>query len=62
LETEKINKIRQSIETLSQTADILISEADEFPAILRNTRRLNACIRMMDMAFGQVTLTPKNHD
>ena len=61
METKKINKIRQSIETLSKTADILVSEADEFPAILQNTRRLKACIRMMDMALGQVTLAPKNH-
>jgi hypothetical protein len=57
LETEKIDKIRESMENLSQNADILASNADGFPAIIQNTLRLKACIRMMEMALGQVTLT-----
>ena len=57
METEKINKIRESMENLSQNADILASNADGFPAIMQNTQRLKACIRMMEMALGQVTMT-----
>jgi len=58
LEAEKLEKIRQSVESLARTAETLVSEADEFPAILQNTRRLKACLRMMEMALGQVTMTP----
>ena len=57
METEKIDKIRESMENLSQNADILASHADGFPAIVQNTRRLKACIRMMEIALGQVTMT-----
>ena len=56
METEKLEKIRQSVEKLAETAETLLSEADEFPAILQNTRRLKACLRMMEMALGQVTM------
>jgi len=58
LETEKLNKIRQSVESLAKTAETLASEADEFPAVLQNTRRIKACIRMMEMAMGDVTMSP----
>ncbi|MCG6877767.1 MAG: hypothetical protein LJE96_01205 [Deltaproteobacteria bacterium] len=58
METEKLEKIRQSVESLAKTAETLVSEADGFPAILQNTRRLKACLRMMEMALGQVTMTP----
>jgi len=61
LETEKLEKIRQSVEGLAKTAETLAFEADEFPAILQNTRRLKACIRMMEMALGQVTMSPEKH-
>ena len=59
METEKIDKIRESMENLSQNADILVSDAEGFPAIVQNTQRLKACIRMMEMALGQVTMAPK---
>ena len=58
METKKLEKIRQSVEELAETAETLVSEADEFPAILQNTRRLKACLRMMKMALGQVTMVP----
>jgi hypothetical protein len=59
LETEKIDKIRESMENLSQNADILVSDAEGFPAIVQNTQRLKACIRMMEIALGQVTMATK---
>jgi hypothetical protein len=59
LETEKLDKIRQSVESLAKTAETLAFEANEFPAILQNTRRLEACIRMMEMAMGHVTMSPE---
>lgn len=59
METEKISKIRESMENLSQNADILASDADGFPAIVQNTQRLKACIRMMQIALGQVTMMPE---
>lgn len=58
MEREKLEKIRQSVESLAKTAEALVSEADEFPAILQNTLRLKACLRMMEIALGQVTMTP----
>jgi hypothetical protein len=58
LETDKINKIRQDMETLAQNAELLALEADGFPAISQNTQRLMACIRMMEMALGQITMSP----
>ena len=57
METEKIDRIRESMENLSQNANILTSHADGFPAIIQNTDRLKACIRMMEMALGQVTMS-----
>ncbi len=59
METEKLNNIRRDVERLAKTAKTLASEADSFPAILQNTRRLEACIRMMEMALGQVTMGPE---
>ncbi len=59
MEREKLETIRQKVERLSKDAESLRSEANDFPAILRNTRRLEACIRMMEMALGQITLTPE---
>ena len=59
METEKIDKIRESMENLSQNADILVSDAEGFPAIVQNTQRLKACIRMMEIALGQVTMATK---
>ena len=57
METERIDKIRQGVETLAQNAELLASNADGFPAIMQNTQRLKACIRMMEMALGQVSMT-----
>ena len=42
METEKLNSIRQGIESLARTAETLASEADDFPAVLQNTKRLSA--------------------
>jgi DNA invertase Pin-like site-specific DNA recombinase len=61
LETEKLNRIRQSVEDLAKTAESLTSDADDFPAVLQNTKRLSACIRMMEMALGQVTMSSEKH-
>ena len=59
METEKLNRIRRSVESLTKTAEILASEADDFPAIFQNTQRLKACIRMMEIALGQVTMATR---
>jgi hypothetical protein len=59
LETEKLKRIRLSMENLALSAETLASEADGFPAIMQNTQRLKACIRMMEMALGHVTMTPE---
>jgi len=61
LETKNLDRIRQSVEGLAKTAETLSLEANEFPAILQNTRRLKACIRMMEMALGQITMGPEKH-
>lgn len=61
METKNLKNIRQSIETLTQNADTLLSQAGAFPAILQNTKRLKACIRMMEIALGQTTSPLKNH-
>ncbi len=61
METEKLNRIRQRVEDLARTAEALASEAEEFPAVLQNTKRLSACIRMMEMALGQVTMSPEKY-
>ncbi len=59
METEKLNRLRRNVENLTKTAEILASDADDFPAIYQNTQRLKACIRMMEIALGQVTMTAK---
>ncbi len=59
METKSLNKIRRRLDLLSETAESLLSEADGFPAISQNTKRLKACIRMMEMALGRITMGPE---
>ena len=47
------------MENLAKDAEILVSDADGFPAILQNTQRLKACIRMMKISLGEISMTPK---
>ncbi len=59
METEKVNKIRRSVENLTKEAEILAYEAGGFPAIVQNTQRLKACIRMMKINLGEISMSPK---
>ncbi len=58
METEKLDRIRESVENLTRDAEILLSQSEDFPALQQNTKRINACIRMMQIALGQVTMRP----
>jgi hypothetical protein len=59
LQTEKFEKIQESLEALSRNTETLLVRAEGFPALEQNTKRVNASIRMMQIALGQVTMTPK---
>ena len=61
METERLDEIRESVEKLTRAAETLLSQADGFPSLQQNTKRINACIRMMQIALGQVTMTPERH-
>ena len=61
METEQLDGIRESVANLTRDAEILLARADGFPAIEQNTKRVEACIRMMQIALGQVTMTPKEY-
>ncbi len=58
METEQLEDIRKSVADLTRDAETLLIQADGFPSIQQNTKRVKACIRMMRIALGQVTMTP----
>lgn len=59
METEQLDGIRESVANLARDAETLLNQADGFPSIQQNTKRVKACIRMMQIALGQVTMTPE---
>jgi hypothetical protein len=56
METGKLDRIRESVENLTKASETLLAQADGFPSLEQNTKRIQACIRMMQIALGQVTM------
>jgi hypothetical protein len=54
--------MNRMLESLRSQVDELVAEAGEFPAIHANSRRVKACLRMMEMDLGRVPFKPKGNE
>ena len=61
METKQVDGLRKSVADLMRDTETLLNQADGFPSLQQNTKRIKACIRMMQIALGQVTMTPKEY-
>ena len=52
---ENLNEINEKIRRLKQTAQDLSRDADDFPALARNTARILASIKMLELNICDVT-------
>lgn len=53
-----IEDLGQSLGRLRQEAVALVNRAGDFPALNRNSRRLLACVRMMELDLGLLPPEP----
>lgn len=53
---KKINlsRIHKSIEQIRSAANDLISQADEFPAVIRNSKRIMASLKMIEIGVSDL--------
>jgi len=52
---ENLNEINEKIRQLKQTAKDLNRDADDFPALSKNTARILASIKMLELNISDVT-------
>jgi len=52
---ENIDEINEKIRRLKQTAKDLSQDADDFPALSRNTARILASIKMLELNISDIT-------
>jgi len=52
---ENLNEMNEKIRRLKQTAKDLNRDADDFPALARNTARILASIKMLELNVCDVT-------
>jgi len=52
---ENLNEMNEKIRRLKQTAKDLNRDADDFPALARNTARILASIKMLELNICDVT-------
>lgn len=52
---ENLNEIKEKIRFLKQTARDLNRDADDFPALSRNTARILASIKMLELNISDIT-------
>ena len=52
---ENLNEISERILRLKQTAQDLNRDADDFPALSRNTARILASIKMLELNISDLT-------
>jgi archaellum component FlaC len=52
---EYLNEISEKIRRLKQTAQDLSRDADDFPALSRNTARILASIKMLELNISDIT-------
>jgi archaellum component FlaC len=51
---ENLNEINEKIRRLKQTAQDLNRDADDFPALSKNTARILASIKMLELNISDV--------
>ena len=57
METQQnLNEISEKIKRLKQTAQDLKRDTDDFPALSRNTARILASIKMLELNISDITL------
>ena len=52
---ENLNEINEKIRQLKQTAQDLNRDADDFPALSKNTARILASIKMLELNISDLT-------
>ena len=57
---ENLNEINEKIRRLKQTAKDLSRDADDFPALSRNTARILASIKMLELNISDVSDLQEN--
>ena len=53
---EDLNEINEKIGQLKQTAQDLNRDADDFPALSKNTARILASIKMLELNISDIVL------
>ena len=62
MEDTGINAIEKRLGRIREEAENLAREAEDFPAISRNTSRLLSNLRMMEMNLGKLFKQPDSID
>ena len=55
---EQYSQMIERVSRLRQEADALYKDAEKFPALARNSARVLASIRMMEISLGVTELPP----
>jgi hypothetical protein len=58
MDQDKVEAMLARLDALRGEAEALAAEAGDLPAVRRNTARLLACVRMMEMDLGRVFREP----
>jgi len=53
MDETKVARLARQVARLRKETQTLAQEGASFPAIWRNARRVEACLRMMEMNLGQ---------
>jgi len=53
VDESRISELTRLLSALNRAAEALARAAEDFPALRRNTARVKACLRMMELNLGQ---------
>ena len=59
MDETKVARLAKQVARLRKGAQALAQEGASFPAIWRNARRVEACLRMMEINLGQGLIRPE---
>lgn len=59
---EKAAQLAQRVTAIRQEVEILTREGTSFPAVWRNARRIEACLRMLELNLEPALATDQSED
>ena len=59
MDETKAAQLARRVACMKKEAQVLALEGASFPAIWRNARRVEACLRMMEINLGQGLIRPE---